>query len=163
MPLEACSGRRQRPASSWREEGLSHRAKLTPGYSAVDEETYEIDASRPVCPAFKEIGSRLGPIDLAFLPIGAYSTRPFLSTVHCAPIDAVRVFKDVVSSEAWAVLDTRNQCSSCLPQMTKLTAERAQGRRDPLGHVGPVERADLGAAAHARRGARQGRAHAGAV
>lgn len=72
---------------------------LTPGYSAVDNEIHEIDESRPVCPAFKEIGSRLGPIDLAFLPIGAYSSRWFLSTVHCAPIDAVRVFKDVVSCE----------------------------------------------------------------
>lgn len=78
-------------------EKLGHT--LTPGYCAVDEETYEIDDSRPVCPAFKEIGNRLGPIDLAFVPIGAYSSRWFLSTVHCAPIDAVRVFKDVVSDD----------------------------------------------------------------
>ncbi|BEI94477.1 uncharacterized protein CcaverHIS019_0700490 [Cutaneotrichosporon cavernicola] len=91
------------------------------GYSAVDAETYEIDDSRPVCPAFKEIGSRLGPIDLAFLPIGAYSTRSFLSTVHCAPIDAVRVFKDVNARKAvaihWGTWDLSNEPISEPPRM----------------------------------------------
>lgn len=66
------------------------------GYCAVDEETHEIDPSRPVCPAFKEIGERFD-IDLAFIPIGAYAARSFLSTVHCAPIDSVRLFRDIVS------------------------------------------------------------------
>lgn len=68
------------------------------GYSAVDDETHDIDPSRPVCPAFKEIGERFGDVDLAFIPIGAYASRSFLSTVHCAPIDSVRVFRDIVGT-----------------------------------------------------------------
>jgi len=29
----------------------------------------------PTCPAFKEIGERIGPFDLSMIPIGAYSPR----------------------------------------------------------------------------------------
>jgi N-acyl-phosphatidylethanolamine-hydrolysing phospholipase D len=70
------------------------------GYAAVESETHEIDPNVPTCPAFKEIGDKFGGFDLAFIPIGAYAPRRFLSTVHCAPIDSVRVFKDVVSCPA---------------------------------------------------------------
>lgn len=79
---------------------------LTPGYAAVESETYEIDESVPVCPAFKQIGERFGGFDLAFIPIGAYAPRRFLSTVHCAPIDSVRVFKDVVRCEPQVYADS---------------------------------------------------------
>ena len=43
----------------------------------------------PICPAFREIGDRLGPFDLACIPIGAYSPRAFMSPIHCTPEDAI--------------------------------------------------------------------------
>ncbi len=43
----------------------------------------------PVCPSFAEIGNRFGPFDAAFLPIGAYSPRFFMSAIHCSPGDFV--------------------------------------------------------------------------
>ena len=66
------------------------------GYCSVEDETHDIDPSRPYCPAFKEIGERLGPFTLGLIPIGAYSPRHFMSPVHNAPIDAVRMFQDTV-------------------------------------------------------------------
>ncbi|KAL1936655.1 hypothetical protein VTP01DRAFT_789 [Rhizomucor pusillus] len=56
--------------------------------------------SLPHCPAFKEIGEKVGPFDLAMIPIGAYSPRWFMSTVHCSPEDAVRVHEDIRSKKS---------------------------------------------------------------
>ena len=44
---------------------------------------------------FKDIGARLGPIDLAFLPIGAYEPRWFMEPVHMNPDEAVRAHRDL--------------------------------------------------------------------
>jgi len=46
-------------------------------------------------PGFKEIGSRLGPFDVAAIPIGAYKPRWFMSPVHLDPKEAVDVYLDV--------------------------------------------------------------------
>ncbi|KAF9351874.1 hypothetical protein BGX34_000309 [Mortierella sp. NVP85] len=54
----------------------------------------------PCCPAFKEIGERIGPFDLSMIPIGAYSPRWFMSPVHCSPEDAVMVHLDVKSKRS---------------------------------------------------------------
>ncbi|KAM0793150.1 hypothetical protein ACM66B_000625 [Microbotryomycetes sp. NB124-2] len=53
--------------------------------------TREDEDALPRCPAFKEIGDKLGPFDAACIPIGAYSPRPFMSRVHCSPEDAVEL------------------------------------------------------------------------
>lgn len=83
-------------------EGLescdTHRRVI--GYSAVYGETHTLDPSLPVCPAFAEIGRRLGPFSLGLIPIGAYAPRVLFSIVHNAPIDAVRMFKDLVGGHA---------------------------------------------------------------
>jgi N-acyl-phosphatidylethanolamine-hydrolysing phospholipase D len=49
----------------------------------------------PVCEAFKQIGERFGPIDLAMVPIGAYAPRRYMSPIHCSPDDSVLLFKDI--------------------------------------------------------------------
>jgi N-acyl-phosphatidylethanolamine-hydrolysing phospholipase D len=44
---------------------------------------------------FKEIGTRLGPFDLAALPIGAYLPPVIMRPVHTTPEEALRAFADV--------------------------------------------------------------------
>lgn len=55
------------------------------------------------CPAFREIGERLGPIDFAMIPIGAYSPRWFMQMIHMNPEEAVQAFQDARCRQAVAM------------------------------------------------------------
>ncbi|HSG82445.1 MAG TPA: MBL fold metallo-hydrolase [Gemmatimonadota bacterium] len=46
-------------------------------------------------PKFGEIGERLGPFDVALLPVGAYEPRWFMQPVHMNPEEAVQAYRDV--------------------------------------------------------------------
>jgi L-ascorbate metabolism protein UlaG (beta-lactamase superfamily) len=46
-------------------------------------------------PHFKAIQERLGPVDLAALPIGAYEPRWFMASMHMDPFDAVQAHRDL--------------------------------------------------------------------
>jgi L-ascorbate metabolism protein UlaG (beta-lactamase superfamily) len=46
---------------------------------------------------FAEIGARLGPFDVALVPIGAYEPRWFMSAAHMNPEEAVRAHLDLRS------------------------------------------------------------------
>jgi N-acyl-phosphatidylethanolamine-hydrolysing phospholipase D len=52
---------------------------------------------------FKEIGRRLGPIDLATVPIGAYLPSAMMHRVHVTPEEALRIAKDVQARRAVAM------------------------------------------------------------
>ena len=49
---------------------------------------------------FREIRARLGAIDLALLPIGAYEPRWFMQAVHMNPGEAVQAHLDLEASES---------------------------------------------------------------
>ncbi len=46
-------------------------------------------------PVFGEIGRRIGPFDLALVPIGAYEPSSIMRPVHCNPEEAVALGRDV--------------------------------------------------------------------
>jgi L-ascorbate metabolism protein UlaG (beta-lactamase superfamily) len=46
---------------------------------------------------FNEIAKRIGPVRLAFLPIGAYKPAWFMSPIHTSPSDAVEIHKIINS------------------------------------------------------------------
>jgi L-ascorbate metabolism protein UlaG (beta-lactamase superfamily) len=52
---------------------------------------------------FTEIGERLGPIDVALLPIGAYDPQWFMRKQHMNPEDAVQAFRDMKAKRMLAM------------------------------------------------------------
>jgi L-ascorbate metabolism protein UlaG (beta-lactamase superfamily) len=54
-------------------------------------------------PHFREIGARLGPIDLALLPIGAYEPRWFMKDIHMNPAEAVQAHLDLAARQSVAM------------------------------------------------------------
>jgi L-ascorbate metabolism protein UlaG (beta-lactamase superfamily) len=54
-------------------------------------------------PHFREIGERLGPIDLAMLPIGAYEPRWFMKDIHMNPAEAVEAHIDLAARRSIAM------------------------------------------------------------
>jgi N-acyl-phosphatidylethanolamine-hydrolysing phospholipase D len=69
------------------------------GYRTVPQSglSHAEEAALPHCPAFAEIGERLGPFNLALLPIGLCQPRHFMSPVHCDPYDSICIHKDIKS------------------------------------------------------------------
>lgn len=50
---------------------------------------------------FKEIGARTKPT-LAIIPIGAFKPEWFMSPIHCSPIEAIQIFKDLGQPQSLA-------------------------------------------------------------
>ncbi|TCD69396.1 hypothetical protein EIP91_007743 [Steccherinum ochraceum] len=93
--------------SSWAVEDLTGSAGKKAyfagdtGYRSV--RTGEDPEAVPTCPAFNEIGEKLGPFDLAMIPIGAYDPRALFSGEHAHPRDSVRIFKDIRAKKALGI------------------------------------------------------------
>jgi len=54
-------------------------------------------------PHFKMIGDRLGPFDLAAIPIGAYEPRWFMRNHHMNPEEAIQVHLDLRSRRSLGI------------------------------------------------------------
>jgi L-ascorbate metabolism protein UlaG (beta-lactamase superfamily) len=52
---------------------------------------------------FKDIPSRIGPVDLALIPIGAYEPRWFMEVVHMNPAESVQAHLDVRARQSIAM------------------------------------------------------------
>lgn len=54
-------------------------------------------------PLHRQIGDRLGPFDLAAIPIGAYKPRFFMHDAHCDPFEALKIHQDIRSKRSVAI------------------------------------------------------------
>ena len=52
---------------------------------------------------FSEVRERLGALDVALIPIGAYAPRWFMAAQHVDPAEAVRIFADVGAGHALGI------------------------------------------------------------
>ena len=81
------------------------------------------------CPAFREIGEKLGPIDFAMIPIGAYSPRWFMRPIHVDPEESVQVFLDARCRRAvamhWGTFPLTDEPMSEPPLRLRRAVEKA--------------------------------------
>jgi N-acyl-phosphatidylethanolamine-hydrolysing phospholipase D len=82
-------------------------------------------------PGFAEIGRRFAPIDVAFLPIGAYEPRWFMAYVHMDPAGAWRAFLDLgarwLIPMHWGTFDLTNEPIDLPPRVLAEAVAAAHG------------------------------------
>lgn len=82
---------------------------------------------------FTDIGARLGPFDLAAIPIGAYLPPAIMRSSHTTPEEALRLFADVRARRLvpihWGTFDLADEPIAEPPQ--KLSAETRRLGLDP--------------------------------
>mgnify|MGYP001005087116 CR=1 FL=1 len=85
------------PSQHWSQRGpLDRNESLWGGY-VIEDGTHRVYHSGDTAyfEGFRDIGKKLGKIDAAMLPIGAYEPRWFMRGQHMNPEDAVRAFTDL--------------------------------------------------------------------
>lgn len=85
------------PARHWSQRGLFDRNQtLWAGWAVLGPtRRFYYAGDTGYTRAFREIGERLGPFDLAALPIGAYQPAAMMQAVHLDPDEAVRAGDEV--------------------------------------------------------------------
>lgn len=85
------------PSQHWSRRGLSDTNESLWGGFVIEGSSARLYHSGDTAyfAGFSEIGRRVGPIDAALLPIGAYKPQWFMRTQHMNPEDAVQAFSDL--------------------------------------------------------------------
>jgi len=104
------------------------------------------------CPAFAEIGERLGPFDAALLPIGAYEPRWFMKPAHMDPDEAVQAWRDLggrgqLVAMHWGTFILTDEPALEPPARARAAWARAGGATDELSILRHGETLILGACA----------------
>jgi N-acyl-phosphatidylethanolamine-hydrolysing phospholipase D len=82
-----------RPAATTRASPSTVRPTEAAGRIPPGPRVY-IAGDSGYCPAFAEVGHRLGPFDACLVPIGAYEPRWFMGAAHMNPEEAVQAYLD---------------------------------------------------------------------
>jgi len=93
------------PVQHWSKRGLFGRNKtLWAGWVIKsDDFSFLFTGDSGYTALFKEIGQRLGPFDLAAIPIGTYEPRWFMKPHHMSPEEAVQVHLDLNCRKSVAI------------------------------------------------------------
>lgn len=80
------------------------------------------------CPAFAEMGERLGEIDFGMIPIGAYQPRSIMKGIHMNPEEAVSAFREARCRRAvgmhWGVFRLTDEALGEPPAMLEEIARK---------------------------------------
>jgi L-ascorbate metabolism protein UlaG (beta-lactamase superfamily) len=90
------------PAQHWSGRGTRDRFTSLWGSFLVSDgrRSFYFAGDSGYGPHFAEINKKYGPVDVAFLPIGAYEPRWFMKAAHMNPRDAVLAHKDLGASQS---------------------------------------------------------------
>jgi N-acyl-phosphatidylethanolamine-hydrolysing phospholipase D len=93
---------------------------------------------------FAEIGRQFGPIDVAFLPIGAYEPRWFMKYQHMDPPEAWRAFQDlgarVMVPMHWGCFDLTDEPVDLAPRVLEGILDREGADRSRVWTLAVGER-----------------------
>ena len=85
-------------------------------------------------PLHRQIGDRLGPFDLAAIPIGAYKPRFFMQDSHCDPNEAVKIHQDIRSKKSvaihWGTFPLANEPFEEPPNLLKKAVVEMNGKNE---------------------------------
>lgn len=92
------------------------------------------------CEVFKEIGNKLGPFNLAAIPIGAYEPRWLHAKSHFDPEEAVKVHKDVKAKRSVGVhWGTFRLTTENLAEPPRLLEQQLKAQGVPENHFGILD------------------------
>jgi N-acyl-phosphatidylethanolamine-hydrolysing phospholipase D len=116
------------PTQHWSKRKLSDTRKALWASWAVigSERRFYFAGDTGYFAGFKQIGNKLGPFDLAAVPIGAYEPREMMAASHMNPEEAVQAAVDVQADTALAIhfgtFDLSDEPLSEPPQRFKTAA-----------------------------------------
>ena len=94
-------------------------------------------------PHFRAIAARLGPIDLALLPIGAYEPRWFMKDIHMNPAEAVQAHVDLAARQSLAMhFGTFQLTPEAIDEPVRALAKALRERGMSAEHFRPAEVAE---------------------
>jgi len=90
------------PVQHWSKRGLFSRNKTLWAGWVIRSERFRFffSGDSGYTPHFKEIGARMGPFDLAAIPIGAYEPRWFMGRHHMNPEEALQAHEDIKAKKS---------------------------------------------------------------
>lgn len=93
------------PAQHFSSRGMLDRDKtLWCGYTLTNgEQKLYFAGDSGYGDFFKEIGKKVGPMDVSLIPIGAYQPKWFMSPIHVSPDQAIQIHRDVKSKKSIAM------------------------------------------------------------
>lgn len=93
------------PAQHWSKRKISDtRKSLWASWAIIgSERRFYFAGDTGYFAGFKQIGAKLGPFDLAAVPIGAYEPRAMMAASHMNPEEAVQAALDVQADTALAI------------------------------------------------------------
>lgn len=126
------------PSQHWSQRSALDRNTTLWGGFVVEDGTHRVYHSGDTAyfEGFKDIGRRVGAIDAAMLPIGAYEPRWFMGPQHIAPEDSVRAFIDLAARRMiamhWGTFRLTDEALGEPPLLARSTAQNLGIEQDRL-------------------------------